>query len=223
MFRLRFSLVLVDKITIQYATAMRYYASIRSMLGILIALTLDGTSSRHVRVLFANRASRSRRYDNWNTRRLRSLREHGVTSCSSAGLRTTLQKRDKQRTYRHHDTKFRYKINRRATILHEVTKADAKTFPKILRVVVATRSDTNTAQKSTHNNIACPSHTKYDNNNYARLPDTEIGGLTDLLRSSYSGNPLVRLSVRSLSRALITSFGRFPRSPQHKYHSANRR
>jgi len=76
----------------------------------------------------------------------------------------------------------------------------------------ATRSDTNTAQKSTHNNIACPSHTKYDNNNYARLPDTEIGGLTDLLRSSYSGNPLVRLSVRSLSRALITSFGRFPRS-----------
>jgi len=138
--RLRFSLVLIDKITTQYATTMRYYslayASIRSMLGVLIALTLDGTSSRHVRVLFANRASRSRRYDNWNTRRLRSLRKHGVTSCSSAGLRTTLQKRDKQRTYRHHDTKFRYKINRRATILHEVTKADAKTFPKILRVIV---------------------------------------------------------------------------------------
>jgi len=131
---------------------MRYFSlahtPIRSTQGILITLTLDGTSSRHVRILFANRTSISRHYDSRDKRRLRSHRKHGVTSRSSAGLRTTLQNvGNRQRT----DTP-RYKVlipSRQIGTRQGFTKwlwlrTRIVTLPKILKRVITRCSDTKT-------------------------------------------------------------------------------
>jgi len=104
------------------------HAPICSMWGVLIALTLEGTSSRHVKILFANHTSSSRRYDSRDGCGL----PVNMTSCSSAGLRTTLQNAgNRQRTYRHYDIKFQYKANRpnrdnTSRNDQAVVKADAK-------------------------------------------------------------------------------------------------
>ena len=124
----------------QCAIARRYFSICPDML--YVGRINCANSRRHEltprKNTFANRSGR--RYD---TRRLQSIREHGVISCSSAGRRTTLQNAgNRQRTYRHYDTKFQYKANRHATILHEMIRLWLRrtrkvTLPKILQRVVA--------------------------------------------------------------------------------------
>ena len=145
MVRLRLSLVLVDKITTQYAIATHYYslayAPICSTRGVLIALPLDGTSSRHIKIHFVNRTSSGRRYDSQNTRWMRSLREHGVTRAHPRGFERLykMPEIDRERT----DITIQNSDTRPiGTRLHEMTRLWLRrtrkvTLPKILQRVVA--------------------------------------------------------------------------------------
>jgi len=77
-------------------------------------------------------------------------------------------------------------------------------FPKILQRIAGggTLRHKYQTQNSTHDNTACLSYI-YDNDNYARLSDMEIGDLTNLLCSSHSGSPFVKRSLEP--RALLAS------------------
>ena len=85
--------------------------------------------------------------------------------------------------YRHHDTKFRYKTNWHATRFHKLTRLWLRRTRKVTLPKIYNESSRevliNIAQNSTYDNTACLSHTEYDNNNYAHLPDTEIGNLVN--------------------------------------------
>ena len=85
---------------------------------------------------------------------------------------------DRQRMYRYQ----RYKIpiqgqsacDKTSRNDQIVAKADTETLPKLLQRIVAGGGTLRHKYRAKLDNT-CFSHTKYDNNNYARLPDTEIG------------------------------------------------
>jgi len=152
---------------------MRYFslAHVRSTRDVLInTLTLDGMSSRHIRILL--QIAQALADNNRDKRWLWSHREYSVTSCSSASNLQNVGNR--QRTHVTIQSSETIKVNRHATRLHEMIKADAESISQKSHNESSRETRSDTAKNSTHDNSPCLSHTKYDNDNYAYFSDTAI-------------------------------------------------